>query len=137
MANNSGTIKLVKEGYGLIHALLVVRNTTALRRILVAGANPNVIPLVTDEKDKICPLVLAASLGYMNGVRLLVECARVNVLISKGPKQKNALLAAIEVDAFDVVMYLLRVCRKLLDQVDDAGKILFGEESGSSPSLNS
>ncbi|CAO3591596.1 unnamed protein product [Absidia cylindrospora] len=121
VANNSGTIKSVKEGYGLIHALLVVRNTNALKRILEAGANPNVLPIVTNAKDMISPVVLAASLGYMNGVRLLVERARVNVLTSKGPYKKNALLAAIEADAYDVVVYLLRACRTLLDQVDDAG----------------
>ncbi|KAI8093026.1 ankyrin repeat-containing domain protein [Halteromyces radiatus] len=121
VANNSGTIKSVKEGYGLIHALIIVRNTSALQRIIEAGVNPHALPLVTDEKDKISPLVLAAQLGYMNGIRLLIERAHVNVLASKGPRQENALLAAIQADAFEIVAYLLRLSRQLLDQADVFG----------------
>ncbi|ORZ06613.1 ankyrin repeat-containing domain protein, partial [Absidia repens] len=127
VANNSGTIRSVKEGYGLIHALIVIKNTSALQRIIHAGVNPHVLPLQgasengVKENNDISPLVLAAQLGYMNGVRLLVERAHANVLSSKGPRQENALLAAIQADAFDVVTYLLQVSHQLLNQADMFG----------------
>ncbi|CAO3600048.1 unnamed protein product [Absidia cylindrospora] len=128
VANNSGTIQSVKEGYGLIHALIVIKNTSALQRIIYAGANPHALPLqgvsgngVKNENNDISPLVLAAQLGYMNGVRLLVERAHANVLSSKGPRQENALLAAIQADAFDVVTYLLHKSHQLLSQADMFG----------------
>ncbi|KAI8342112.1 ankyrin repeat-containing domain protein [Chlamydoabsidia padenii] len=104
VANNSGDIKLVKEGYGLIHALIVIRNTMALQRIIEAGANPNVLPLSNHDDNMISPLVLAAKMGYMNGVRLLIERAHANALSSKGPRQENALLVAIRANAYDVVI---------------------------------
>lgn len=120
MANNSGNFKGVKEGFGLIHALIVARNKEALKRIIDAGANPHALPL--SEENQISPLVLAAQIGYLNGVRLLIERAHANILSSKGPKQESALLAAIHANSYELVGYLLRLSPKLLDQPDVHGK---------------
>lgn len=123
MANHTSTIKSVKEGYGLIHALIAIRNTSALKRIISVGVNPHVLPLTECDQDKISPLVLASKLNYYNGVRLLVECASTNILKSKGPNQESPLHVAAENDALEIAAYLIRACSHgLIDQVDANGK---------------
>ncbi|KAI9493088.1 hypothetical protein BDB00DRAFT_788148 [Zychaea mexicana] len=118
VAKNSSTLKSVKEGYGLIHALIAVKNSSALSRVVEAGANPNVIALSPEESDRTTPLVLASQLGYLTGIRLLLERARADIF-QRGPNQITALHAAIEKGADDIVMYLLRASKyALLDIVD-------------------
>jgi ankyrin repeat protein len=122
VSKNSDTVKNVKEGYGLIHALVAVRNTSALHRIINAGAKANVYPLTNKTEDKIHPLVLAAKLGYTNGVRLLIEQGGANILTNKGPLGETVLHAAIQSNSDELVGYLLRISQNtLLDKTDDAG----------------
>ncbi|KAI8145061.1 ankyrin repeat-containing domain protein [Fennellomyces sp. T-0311] len=121
VAKNSSSLKSVKEGYGLIHALIAVKNSSALTQVIEAGANPNATSLSQDQVDCITPLVLAAQLGYLNGVRLLLERARADIF-QRGPDQITALHAAIQKGADDVVVYLLRASKyALLDIVDIQG----------------
>lgn len=121
VAKNSPSLKSVKEGYGLLHALIAIKNTKAVARVIEAGANPNAVTLSPVNDDRVTPLVLAASLGYINGVRLLLERAQAD-LYQRGPCQETALHAAIKADAADVVLYLLQVSNNaLLDIVDVAG----------------
>lgn len=121
VAKNSASLKSVKEGYGLLHALVAVKNSQAVSRVIEAGANPNIVALGPNEEDKTTPLVLAAQLGYMRGVRLLYERANAD-LFQRGPRQMTALHAAVSNDSLDIVVYLLRASRlTLLDSVDVDG----------------
>ncbi|KAL0086497.1 ankyrin repeat-containing domain protein [Phycomyces blakesleeanus] len=73
-------------------------------------------------EDRISPLVLAASIGYLNGVRLLVERGKADIMQSVGPNQETALHAAIRCDSLDIIIYLLKVSRyALLEKPDEAG----------------
>ncbi|RCH83113.1 hypothetical protein CU097_004319 [Rhizopus azygosporus] len=122
VAKNSDTAKKVKEGYSLVHALIAIKNTAALQSVLLAGAKPNVFPLTDDPKDKVTPLVLAAQLGYLNGVRLLIEQAGVDITNSYGPSGENALHAAVQSNSKSVVAYLLKASQNiLLRKLDTAG----------------
>lgn len=125
VAKNSDTVKSVKEGYGLIHALIAIKNTAALQKVIDAGAKTNVYPLTSKRQDKITPIVLAAKLGYMNGIRLLVERGGADLLKARGPYGENALHAAVQSDSDEMVGYLLRLCKnKLLEIPDNNGKSL-------------
>ncbi|KAI8876736.1 ankyrin [Backusella circina FSU 941] len=122
VAKNSETVKNVKEGYGLIHAVVAVKNTAALQKILDAGAKPNVLPLTNVLEDRIHPLVLAAKLSYMSGVKMLIERGGAHVLESRGPLGESVLHAAVQSDSDEMVAYLLRISqRKLLEITDNAG----------------
>lgn len=121
VAKNSASLKSVKEGYGLLHALVAVKNSQAMSRVIEAGANPNAVALGPEEENKTTPLVLAAQLGYMRGVRLLYERANAD-LFQRGPRHMTALHAAVSNDSLDIVVYLLRASRlTLLDCVDVDG----------------
>lgn len=126
VAKNSDTVKRVKEGYSLVHALVAIKNTAALQSVLLAGAKPNVFPLTDDPKDIVTPLVLAAQLGYLNGVRLLIEQAGVDITNSYGPSGENALHAAVQSNSKSVVAYLLKASQSiLLRKLDTAGKFSY------------
>ncbi|KAI7849347.1 hypothetical protein BDC45DRAFT_540233 [Circinella umbellata] len=121
VAKNSSSLKSVKEGYGLIHALIAVKNASALSRIIEAGANPNVIALAPEEMNRTTPLVLAGQLGYLTGIRLLLERARADIF-QRGPRQMTALHAALEKGDDEVAIYLIRASKyALLDIVDVEG----------------
>ncbi|KAG1453077.1 hypothetical protein G6F56_007661 [Rhizopus delemar] len=119
VAKNSKTHKNVKEGYSLVHALVATKNTASLQLVLQAGANPNVFPLTKNEQDKITPLVLAAKVGHMNSIRLLIELANAHLYDSKGPRGENALHAAIQSGSDEIVGYLLRASQNLLLETPD------------------
>lgn len=123
IAKSSSTVKSVKEGYGLIHALIAIKNTAALQKVIDAGAKTNVCPLTSKRENRITPLVLAAKLGYMNGVRLLLERGNAELMNARGPYGENALHAAVQSESDELVGYLLRLCKnKLLEKVDNNGK---------------
>ncbi|CAO3700379.1 unnamed protein product [Rhizopus stolonifer] len=119
VAKNSKTHKNVKEGYSLVHALIATKNTASLQLVLQAGANPNVFPLTENEQDKITPLVLAAKVGHMNSIRLLIELANAHLYDSKGPRGENVLHAAIQSGSDEIVSYLLRASQNLLLETSD------------------
>lgn len=83
-----------------------------------AGANPNAIPLTTKKEDRIPPLVFAGQVGYLNGVRILLERGKAD-LYQRGPNQETVLHAAVEKNAVDVVVYLLRAFKDPLVNIVD------------------
>ncbi|KAG0174969.1 hypothetical protein DFQ28_003450 [Apophysomyces sp. BC1034] len=121
VAKITPTLESVKEGYSLVHALVVVRNISALKRVIDSDANLGVYPLSKNDEDHYSPVVLAAKLGYLDCLRLLIEKGHVDVLKSYGPKQQTALHAAIEQDMLDVIIYLLQLHPRLLTCLDVAG----------------
>ncbi len=52
-AKQSATSHAVKYGYGMIHALIVIKAPRPLDLLLQQGANPNVISLGQMEEDKV------------------------------------------------------------------------------------
>ncbi|KAG1055242.1 hypothetical protein G6F43_002783 [Rhizopus delemar] len=122
VAKSSDTVNNVKEGYSLVHALVATRNTASLRRVLQAGAKPNVFPLTDNAEDQITPLVLAAKFGHLNSIRALVEKSDGDLLNSIGPSGESVLHAAVRSNAKDIVDYVLkRTHNKLLEKTDRAG----------------
>jgi ankyrin repeat protein len=70
----------------------------------------------------ITPLILAAKMGYMNGVRLLIEHARIDILLECGAYGENALHAAVQSGSDDMAAYILRVSQNaLLEKSDNNG----------------
>ncbi|KAI9257607.1 ankyrin repeat-containing domain protein [Sporodiniella umbellata] len=122
VAKVSETVKSVKEGYSLVHALVATKNTASLQLVLQAGADPNVLPLSDKEEDQISPLILAAKVGHLNGIRLLVELAAVNLYDSKGPRGESVLHAAVLSNSEEIVEYLLHISEnRLLEKTDSFG----------------
>lgn len=88
-----------------------------------AGAKTSVYPLTSKKEDRITPIVLAAKLGYMNGVRLLIEHGGASILNDRGPYGENALHAAVQSGSDEMAGYVLRLSQNaLLDMEDDNGK---------------
>lgn len=52
-AKQSASSHAVKYGYGMIHALIVIKAPRPLDLLLQQGANPNVISLGQTEEDKV------------------------------------------------------------------------------------
>jgi ankyrin repeat protein len=126
VAKNSDTVKNVKEGYGLIHALIAVKNTSALQRIIDAGAKINAYPLTSKREDRITPIILASKLGYMNGVRLLIKHGGIDILLERGPYGENALHAAVQSGSDEMAEYVLRASQNtLLEKPDNNGTYIF------------
>lgn len=117
-------MKDVKEGYGLIHAIIAVKNTSALQRLLDAGAHLHVYPLAYKVQDKLTPLLLAAKCGYINGVKLLIEKGGHRLLNqSQGPYGENVLHAAVQSGSSEMVRYILELTQTLLlEKADNNGK---------------
>lgn len=119
VAKNFASLKSVKEGYGLLHALIVVKNTAAVTQVLAAGANPNAYPL-SEASHKLPPLVLAAKVNHLSSVRLLLDYHADP--LQRGPNQQTALHEAATHDAHDIAVLLLRSSKyALLDCVDTHG----------------
>ncbi|KAI8976080.1 ankyrin repeat-containing domain protein [Pilobolus umbonatus] len=121
VAKNSKSYKSVKEGYSLLHAVIAVKNTSALLQLIDAGVKTNVYPLSPKVENRISPLVLAAKLGYVNGVRLLIEKGGADVTKSRGPQGEMVLHAAVQSNSEILVKYLLKKSKLLLDTVDNNG----------------
>lgn len=88
-----------------------------------AGAHINIHPLASKVQDKLTPIILAAKLGYMNGVKLLIEKGGIILLNqSRGPYGENALHAAVQSGSEDMVNYLLGLSQNtLLEKADNNG----------------
>lgn len=125
VAMNSDTVNNVKEGYGLIHALIVVKNTSALRKVLDAGAKTNVYPLTSKQEDRVTPTILAAKSGYTNGIRLLIQLGGIDILSERGPYGENVLHAAVQSGSDETAGYILRLTQNaLLNKPDNNGVYL-------------
>ncbi|CAO3659494.1 unnamed protein product [Rhizopus stolonifer] len=122
VAKSSESDKIIKEGYSLVHALVATKNTNALRRVLQAGAKPNIYPLSDKLEEKITPLVLAAKVRHLNSIRALVEKSDADILNAKGPLGENVLHAAVENNSGEIVEYILKVSQNaLLEKTDNKG----------------
>ncbi|KAI9279617.1 ankyrin repeat-containing domain protein [Sporodiniella umbellata] len=119
IANGSETHGRIKDGYSLIHALVVAKNTKSLRRIIDAGAKANVFPLTDRPEDKISPLVLAAKVKHMNSIRVLVEKSDADILGAQGPLGESVLHAAIESNSEEAVEYILKASENMLAEKAD------------------
>lgn len=101
--------------------MIAVKNTSALHRVLNAGANLEVYPLTINVQDKLTPLLLAAKLGYMNGVKLLIERGGIELLNQTGPYGETCLHAAVQSGSEQVVQYILELNQSLLKETDKNG----------------
>lgn len=101
--------------------MIAVKNTSALHRVLNAGANLEVYPLTIKVQDKLTPLLLAVKLGYMNGVKLLIERGGIELLNQTGPYGETCLHAAVQSGSEQVVQYILELNQSLLKKTDKNG----------------
>lgn len=122
-AKQSSSHKLVKYGYGMIHAVIALKAPQSLDLLLAHGANPNAMTLSQVEDDKVTPGYLAASTGWLAGLQALVE-AGADVTISRGAglKNKTALHVAAEHCHTTIVEYIVSLTPpKYHVQVDSMG----------------
>ncbi|KAI8359862.1 ankyrin repeat-containing domain protein [Choanephora cucurbitarum] len=123
VAKNSETVKDVKEGYSLIHALVAIKNTAALQKVIDAGAKTNIYPLTSKKEDWITPLMLAVKLGYLNGTELLLRAGDASLLYDRGPSGETVLHAAIQSGSEEMISYVLKMTQyALLEKADAYGK---------------
>ncbi|KAI8884409.1 ankyrin, partial [Backusella circina FSU 941] len=122
-AKQSSSQKHVKYGYGMIHSLIAIKALSALEILLQQGANPNAMTLSQVEDDKVTPVYLAASMGWLPGLQLLVE-AGADLISSRGGglKNKTVLHVAAEHCHISVVEYIIsQTPPKFHLQVDSMG----------------
>lgn len=93
---------------------------------MAAGAHINVYPLAFKVQDKLTPIMLAAKLDYINGVKLLIEKGGIALLSqSKGPYGENILHAAVQSGSDNMVSYILGSSQtELLEKADNNGIII-------------
>ncbi|KAI8997699.1 hypothetical protein BDB01DRAFT_52011 [Pilobolus umbonatus] len=124
-AKQSSSNKLVKYGYGMLHTLVVMKAISSMNLLLEHGANPNAMSLSQVDADKVTPAYLAAGLGWLQGLEVLVE-AGADVTLSRGAglKNKTPLHVAAENCHISVVEYIVSITPpKFHLQVDSAGKV--------------
>lgn len=122
-AKQSSSYKTVKYGYGLIHAVVVLKATSALELLLSHGANPNALTLSQHEDDKVTPGYLAASVGWLQGLEMLN--ADLSLARGAGNKNKTCLHVASENCHATIVEYIVqRTYPNFHSQVDSMGKNL-------------
>ncbi|KAI8636899.1 ankyrin repeat-containing domain protein [Parasitella parasitica] len=96
-AKQSSSYQAVKYGYGMIHAAVVKKEKDALGFLLENGANPNAMTLSQVEDDKVTPVYLAASMGWLPGLEMLLKAgADLPNARGAGVKNKSALQVAAE-----------------------------------------
>ncbi|KAI8375473.1 ankyrin repeat-containing domain protein [Blakeslea trispora] len=122
VAKNSETVKDVKEGYSLIHALVAVKNTAALQKIIEAGAKTNIYPLTYNKEDWFTPLMLAVKSGYVNGADLILKAGETSLFEDRGPSGETALHVAIQSGSEEMILYVLKITQyALLEKADLKG----------------
>ena len=122
-ARQSPTSGTVKYGYGLLHAMIATKAPRSLDLLLQQGANPNVLTISEAEIDKVTPAYLAASVGWLNGLDLLVQ-AGADLLHARGEgvQQKTALHAAAEHCHANMVEYIVAATQGALSlELDSQG----------------
>ncbi|ORE08817.1 ankyrin [Rhizopus microsporus var. microsporus] len=122
-AKQSPSFKNIKYGYGMLHAMIAIKATSCIDLLLQHGANPNAMTLSDVEEDKITPVYLAASMGWLPGLQTLIE-AGADLVMARGAgvKNKTALHVAAEHCHITVVEYIISMTSpKYHLQVDTAG----------------
>ncbi|CEP17566.1 hypothetical protein [Parasitella parasitica] len=122
-AKQSSSFQAVKFGYGMIHTAIVKKEKDALEFLLDNGANPNAMTLSQVEDDKVTPVYLAASMGWLPGLEMLLNAgADLSNARGAGVKNKSALHVAAENCHRATVEYIvLRTEPKYHLQVDNMG----------------
>ncbi|KAI8335461.1 ankyrin repeat-containing domain protein [Chlamydoabsidia padenii] len=118
---SSSQQNIVKQGYGLIHAMVVTKATGSLDLLLQQGANPNAMTLSTAPDEKVPPCYLAARIGWLAGLEMLVQAGG-DLGTNRGPRNKTVLHVAAEHCHVAVVEYIVQVTQGQLNtQVDAHG----------------
>lgn len=104
--------------------MVALKATSALELLLGQGANPNALTLSQFEDDKVTPGYLAASIGWLQGLTMLVEAgADVSLARGAGIKNKTCLHVASENCHITLVEYIVqRTSNHFHSQVDSQGK---------------
>lgn len=115
----------MKYGYGMLHTLVAIKAPVSMELLLAHGANPNAMTLSQAEEDKVTPGYLAASMGWLPGLQMLVEAgADLCQARGGGLKNKTALQVAAEQCHASVVEYIVSLTpSKYHAQVDSMGKV--------------
>ncbi|KAI8637495.1 ankyrin repeat-containing domain protein [Parasitella parasitica] len=126
-ANQSFTVPdhAVKYGYGMIHALIVTKSSSALKLLLEHGANPNAVSISQVDEDKSSPCYLAAQVGWFNALYRIVESG--GDLISArggGSKQRTALHTAAENGYMHIAEYIVHMTQGTLNLEKDSSGAL-------------
>ncbi|KAI9300482.1 ankyrin repeat-containing domain protein, partial [Cunninghamella echinulata] len=122
-AKQSSSLNAVKNGYGLVHALIATKAPGALDIVLQQGGNPNAYTLSQVEDDKVTPCYLAASVGWLAGLQKLVQAGG-DLLTARGggAKYKTALHVAAEHCHAAIVEYIVEVTQGRLNfELDTLG----------------
>lgn len=125
-AKQSSSQKHVKYGYGLIHTVVAFKAANALSLLLEQGANPNAMTLSQLEEDKVTPGYLAASMGWLHGLEMLVAAGTdLSLARGAGNKNKSCLHVAAENCHITTVEYIVRhTASNFHSQVDSMGKYI-------------
>ncbi|KAG1206030.1 hypothetical protein G6F35_011333 [Rhizopus arrhizus] len=120
-AKQSATSHAVKYGYGMIHALIVIKAPRPLDLLLQQGANPNVISLGQMEEDKVSPCYLAAKVGWLAGLQRLVQAGG-DLMSARGEgiKKKTVLHVAAEEGHLSLVEYIIHHTQDVLNHETDS-----------------
>ncbi|KAI9322642.1 ankyrin repeat-containing domain protein [Dichotomocladium elegans] len=111
----------VKQGYGMIHALVVTKALSSLELLLEHGANPNAMTLSKLDDDKVTPCYLAARGGWLTGLQKLVQAGG-DLLTARGEgvKKKTVLHVAAEHCHASVVEYIVAETQGRLNLEEDS-----------------
>ncbi|OBZ86371.1 Ankyrin-3 [Choanephora cucurbitarum] len=122
-AKQSPSNKMVKYGFGMLHAMISIKAIASMGVLLQHGANPNAMSLSQVEEDKVTPAYLAASIGWLAGLQALVEAgADLTQARGAGLKNKTALHVAAENCHITVVEYIVsQIPSQFYSQVDSIG----------------
>ncbi|KAG2181462.1 hypothetical protein INT44_008275 [Umbelopsis vinacea] len=118
---NAGPNQSIREGFGLIHAAVLLQNAAVLDMLLQNGANPNANTLSTAEEDKLSPCYLAASVGWIDGLHMLAE-ARADMVNCRGfgNRQRTTLHGAVEKNHIQAAQVVTMYTEGVLTNIPDA-----------------
>ncbi|KAG1294696.1 hypothetical protein G6F66_004985 [Rhizopus arrhizus] len=100
----SRNYKQIKYGFGLLHAITVIKSLSCMDLLLQHRANPNATTL---DKDSFTAAYLAASTGWLTGLKRLVAAGA--VLDGKESKDQTALQVAAKYGHFETVKFIVSV----------------------------
>lgn len=78
-------------------------------------------PLTLKSQDKLSPILLATRMGYLNGLKLLLERGGTELLNQRGPSGESPLHLAVQSGSEHVVIALLELQPSLMKEIDKHG----------------